>query len=364
MTESQDAPVISVVDALMKPWRQGDIANAQVFNHFADLRRPTTDASLELSERSYSAEKPEVRIGTEVESLVVLTQTCDLQRSAAKRPYVELSPLVRVDVATAKAAAAREMPRYAAIAAMGPGAVADLDRIMTVEKGWLSYVPRTPGWETDEEIRLFQAAVARRYQRFAFPDDFVTSVDKLRDRIVHRHGRENSAEGQLFGLVKEIRVKAAPHWSKSHIDVALIFILPGGTLPPVPEEVIDTPQQVETLNWLAARDRKAPEIAQRLIIEADLGSRAILWQRLGEAWAKMCRPVGCVQGVSAEVADAREYSVEDYWDSAQLDLDYLSEGTLGPSDSSIEPQAVAAEPSSKPSMLPRIFRGIRLRRGD
>ncbi len=238
MKESNDAPAFVTVDALMEQWRQGDIAEVRIFQHFADLRRPVTAEALRLAKSTQLSGSPVVRIATAVEGLVVLTQTCDIQRPAAKRPYVELCPLIRVDPETARAASARERPRFAAIPALGPDAVADLDRVMTVEKGWLTYASRVPGWTTDDEVRSFQAAVARRYQRFAFPDDFVESMDKLRERIIKRHGRQTSPEGQLFAITKEIRAVASPHWSAENIEVTLFFVLPGGTLSPVPDELV------------------------------------------------------------------------------------------------------------------------------
>jgi len=88
MREPNDAPAFLTVDALMEPWRQGDIAAVRIFQHFADLRRPVTTEAVRLSESEDSRGLSVVRIGTEVEGLVVLTQTCDIRRPAARRPYV------------------------------------------------------------------------------------------------------------------------------------------------------------------------------------------------------------------------------------------------------------------------------------
>src|SRR5690349_11745928 len=133
MTEASDSSAYEVVDEAMKRWRQGDVAAAQSFSHVADLRRPVTSASEELSRSRLSSGNTQVRISTEVESLVILTQTCDIVRSSADRPYIEVCPLIRVDPSIATAAAAGERPSYAALPALGDNAVADLDRVMTVE---------------------------------------------------------------------------------------------------------------------------------------------------------------------------------------------------------------------------------------
>ena len=339
MTEAADQSVYYIVDAALKDWRQGDVAVVKSFNHFADLRRPVTDASIELSKTSAVANVSTARIGTKVEGLVVLTQTCDIQRSSLKRPYIELCPLIRIEVGDAKSAAAGDLPRYAALPSLGEDAVADLDRIMTVEKGWLSFAARTQGWVSDAEIRNFQAAVARRYQRFAFPDDFTIAASKLRDKIISRHGKPSSAEGQLFSLVKHIRVKAEPHWSSSEIEVTISFILEADTLGEIPEELVDSQPYSDTLKWLAAKQRTSTEIAERILSEPSSPAKDILWTRLTEAWARSCKPRGCVSSIFGEVRDASEYPISEYWESSPLDLDYLST-----SDSDIPSGVVAVLP--------------------
>ncbi len=237
MTETADSTTYKMVDLAMRNWRQGDVAQVRIFSHFADLRRPVTSASIQLSQSPQASNITTTRIGTAVEGLVVLTQTCDIRRSSTDRPYVEVCPLISVDPAIAAAAASGERPSFAALPSLGNRAVADLERVMTVEKGWLSLAPLTPGWTTDSEIRKFQAAVARRYSRFAFPDDFTKAISKLRDKITSRHGKLTSPEGQLFSVVKQVRVSADPHWSASEVDVTLSFVLEDGTLGEIPEEV-------------------------------------------------------------------------------------------------------------------------------
>ena len=324
MTEAADRSVYDIVDATMKDWRQGDVAVVKSFNHFADLRRPVTDASIQLSKSPVAANMTTTRIGTTVEGLVVLTQTCDIQRSSLKRPYIELCPLIRVEASEARSAAAGELPRYAAVPTLGEDAVADLDRVMTVEKGWLSFAARIQGWVSDAEIRNFQATVARRYQRFAFPDDFTVSAAKLREKIVSRHGKPSSAEGQLFSLVKHIRVKAEPHWSHPEVEVTLSFILEAHALGEIPEELVDSRPYGDALKWLAVKQRTSTEIAERILSEPSSPAKDILWTRLTEAWARSCKPRGSVSSIFGEVRDASEYPISEYWESSPLDLDYLS----------------------------------------
>jgi hypothetical protein len=326
MTEASEMSTFTVVDEAMKQWRQGDVVAYRSFNHIADLRRPVTTASLELSRSENDAsDTTGVRISTEAESLVVLTQTCDIRRASSIRPYVEVSPLIRVDPSVAASAGVGERPNYAALPAIGNDAVVDLDRVMTVEKGWLSLAGYTPGWTTDSEIRNFQTTVARRYERFAFPDDFTKSANKLREKIVKRHGKLTSPEGRLFSTVRQVRVRADPHWSAPSVEVTLSFILPSGTLGEMPEDNDGSQSLDETLRWLAAKKRSSSDIAERLLSESNPGTSDVLWTRMAEAWAGICEPYGCVSRVFGEVRDAGEYPISEYWDSSPLDVDYLSE---------------------------------------
>ena len=364
MTEAGEPSVHELVDQAMKNWRQGDVAAVRKFVHIADLRRPVTSASLQLSMSQQTSDISATRITTAVEGLVILTQTCDIRRASSSRPYIEVCPLVRVDPSIATAAAAGERPSYAALPTLGDDAVADLDRVMTVEKGWLSFAALIPGWESDSEIRAFQAAVARRCQRFAFPDDFTKSADKLRERIISKHGKLTSPEGQLFSTVKQVRVKADPHWSASDIEVTLSFILPAGTLGDIPEETSESQSLKEALRWLAAKSRSSTEIAERLLSEASPETRDILWTRMAEAWARTCKPYGSIRAVFGEVRDAGEYPIDEYWESSQLDLDHLSEdGATSADENKDQPPDPEGSPLAAPderrsiwSFISRLFR--------
>lgn len=74
-------------------------------------------------------------VETEVRGFAVLTQTCDLVRPCADRPFVEVSPLVEVDDRVLREIERGRRPNYGFIPGVAPRRlVADLDRVMTVEK--------------------------------------------------------------------------------------------------------------------------------------------------------------------------------------------------------------------------------------
>lgn len=155
---------------------------------------------------------------------VVVTQTCDLVRDCAVRPYLEVSPLVEVPRDELHAIERGRLPKYAYI----PGLidkllVADLDRTMTVEKSVVAEWDRQVGCRSDEEARSFSAALARKRNRPAFPDDFNKFVGKLQRRLTEKHGKD-SDEGAALRALREIRVLASPDWEAAACKLLFYFI--------------------------------------------------------------------------------------------------------------------------------------------
>lgn len=104
--------------------------------------------------------------------IVVLSQSCDIVRDYAERPYLEVCPLVRIEEDHLVSEISKGLrPRYAYVPAAAPDMlVADLDRIMTVDKSVVSAWMFQRGCSTvDQQVR-FAAATARKRSRFAFPD--------------------------------------------------------------------------------------------------------------------------------------------------------------------------------------------------
>ena len=178
---------IELIDASLKEWRQGDfVLGEHWFAYRVDPQQPLT-ASPQFTE-------PEGNDLIEVETrgLVLVTQTCDIVRSCASRPYVQVAPLVEVEESSLQEIQRCRRPQYAFL----PGAkdyrlVADLDRVMTIEKtivaGWI----RQLGCNDDQEIRVFARALARKRMRFAFPDDFTLWANKLQQRFREKHSKRS-----------------------------------------------------------------------------------------------------------------------------------------------------------------------------
>lgn len=199
--------------------RQGDVAlDAGEFVHvrLAASRDPAGDSE---SEGLFDA------IPTEVRGLVLLTQTCELIRPASERPFVEVAPLVQsLDEVEYHQVERGLRTRYAVLPALEVGRlVADLDRVMTMEKMDLRRFAFTRGLLSVVDERRFRQALARKRTRTPYPDDFGKVAAGFQKRLKEKHDRE-SAEGVALAALREIRVCALPGWDSDRIEVYFWFV--------------------------------------------------------------------------------------------------------------------------------------------
>lgn len=276
----------SSLDAALRQWRQGDVilGSKLAFSHVANLAQPVSEeAQAAVSALGDQVTGDLTVLESDVEGFIVVTQTCDVVREAAKRPYVEVAPLVVVSEADLAAAKGLLRPNLAYIPALaGQRLVADLDRVMTIEKSVLVALPRQSGMTTDAEVRSFAQALARKRSRFAFPDAFVDLVRALQKRMVNRYGKM-SEEGFHVSALSEIRVTATPSWEASNSDIFFWFI-----------------KQSEP---------KDPA-----------------WPKWLEEWLKLVVPTERFPRIEGVVTGFANMTALDYTTSEHLDLDQLSAG--------------------------------------
>lgn len=217
-TLAPDSDETKRIDAALREWRQGDLALEEFwFVHVGDGAAPLTAAAAEASGGAQA-------LTTEVLGLVVLTQTCDIVRSCVTRPYVEVAPLVRVSEDDLRQVKRGRRPAHATLPALEKDLlVADLDRVMTVEKSMVASWRRTPGFTRDADGRAFAQALARKRVRFAFPDDFTLLAKKLQARLGDKHDK-NTDEGRGLRALREIRVCASPSWNAPSTEIFFWFI--------------------------------------------------------------------------------------------------------------------------------------------
>ena len=277
--EAIDDAVREQVDQQLSAWRQGDcVIGEHWFLFRTNAERPLTgDAAVAATEGSDNAEGA-------VRGFAVLTQTCDLVRPCCDRPFVEVSSLVEVDDRILHEIRRGRRPNYGFIPGVARHClVADLDRVMTVEKTVVAGWERIEGCGTDDDARRLSLALARKRARTAFPDDFVAFARPLVDRILRKHDRQ-SDEGRALRSLREIRVRATPSWDAE--AVALMF-------------------------WFI-RD------------EEDPGMETTGWEYYLSDLPKEQPGSGRFVRVDGVVLTLRDMTARDYVDSDPLDLDHLS----------------------------------------
>jgi hypothetical protein len=221
---------IAEIDAALRNWRQGDVALTEALPaiHLADLSVPGTPASAQLAQRTANTDEPArlAVVAEHFDGFMVVSQTCDIVRSVAHRPFVEVCPLIKIPAENLRQMRAGRMPRYLSCSALGDRELAaDLERVTTVEKRTLIQfnTDRLRGVASDDERRRIASALGRKRARAALPDEFVRFVDPLQRRVKERHGRK-SAEGRFLEATREIRVVAQPSWDAERIEVTLLFL--------------------------------------------------------------------------------------------------------------------------------------------
>jgi hypothetical protein len=269
---------IQNLNSRLNEWQQGDFSLGEFwFVHQADLNLPLTIGANEAVGSGSDL------IESRVIGFCVISQTCDIVRDSLERPYVNVVPLRNVDAQSYQETLKRRRPNFVVIPGLGEqNIVADLDRIMTLEKALLVNADRVEGCRTDDERRNFAEALRRKFGRPAFPDDFVTLAAKLTNRLSEKHEKQTE-EGNVLRSLREIRVLASPDWNAAQIDLMLFFV-----------KHSKHDQNIE--NWDDHR----------------------------KAWLDLIKAQGRFSSINGVVVELRDMNAEEYVASDLLDLDHLS----------------------------------------
>ena len=166
------------IDKQLSNWRQGDCTVGEDWFLFrTDADRPLTTAG------QMAATKGADNAETAVHGFAVVTQTCDLARRCEARPFVEVCPLVDVDETVVREVKRGRRPNDRYIPGVASHRlVANLDRVMPVEKAVVARWHRTEGCGTDDKARRLSTALARKRATMEFPGDFEELASPLRAR--------------------------------------------------------------------------------------------------------------------------------------------------------------------------------------
>lgn len=272
MTTAEDEKH-AVIDAALARWRQGDCV-LEGEHWFVHRIEPTHAAN---------EPEPATLAESDVPGFAIISQSCDVVRKYKDRPYVSVASLAHVRADHLAQIVSGYRPQFAAIPALAQkNLVADLDRVMTVDKRVVAGWTRTQGCANDQDARKFADAIKRKHGRFAFPDDFNKFVGDLQDRIKEKHDKR-SPEGDALQALEEIRVRAATSWDA---------------------------EEVELMFWFIAKPENVVEMRKSGVIQA---------------WEKRILAGGRFKKVLSQIVTYSELTARDYLESDQLDLDYLSD---------------------------------------
>ena len=267
------------VTRILRDWKQGDCVVSDDLG-FIHRFEPTCP----LSPAACSVEEEDVDVVEDlVPGLCVVSQICDIVRNAEDQPYIEVVPLVEVGTVVLEEIRKARRPAYAFVPGVAHRSlVADLSRVMTVEKAVAAKWKRIAGCDEPQRIK-FQHAVARKRRRFAFADEFVRCTRKLQERLKTKHTKK-SEEGEALRSLAEIRVCAEPSWDSDSVKLFFRFI--------------------------RGESQEAP---------GDIG-----WDEHLQGWLKLVKPSGRFARVEGDVVTLQDMSAQEYVDTVPLDLDNLS----------------------------------------
>jgi hypothetical protein len=270
---------IQTADTALKEWCQGDcVLGEHWFVYRFNPQRPLTPESAGIAQGETDLAESEVK------GFAVVTQTCDIVRTCDKRPFVEVVPLVEVDKQQLDEIQRSRQPRYVYIPGVAElNLVADLDRVMTVEKAVMAEWERKSGCLNDDDVRSLRQALTRKRTRFAFPDDFTDFARKLQNRLRDKHDKVTD-EGNALRVLREIRVRAAPSWNAP--EVQLMF-------------------------WFIRHEEQSQ-------------FEGIGWHQFFQKWLQLIPASGRFQSVEGLVITLEDMTAKDYVESDPLDLDHLS----------------------------------------
>ena len=264
------------------------------------------------------------------EGVVIVSQSCDVVRRA--QAELQVSPIVHLEGPELTNALSGRQPRYAHISTLGNGYFADLSIISTIHKqiAIARKTSRGINQSDSQEMARFARAIARRFDRFAFPDEIVPWIRPLQDVFRSKALNRSSPLFRPVAKIEELRLESIAGWTAAEPhDLVLLIVLEVGTLPEVDPDSVELPSPSATTN------KGTPgQVASSMPPEGSSASSVIeFWEAFGDSLARLCQPpphsapavMAAVRSFTAEVISEDELMYSRVRRSAEIDLDHLSD---------------------------------------
>jgi hypothetical protein len=211
-----------VINASLRAWRQGDCVLGE--HWFTWRYDPDAPITITSNQEGFISDDTDI-LEEACPGLAVVSQTCDIIRNCQERPFIEVCPLLHVEAEEMPLIRRGKRPSYGYLPGIeSHNLVVDLNRVMTLEKPVLAKLERVAGCSSDADKRSFAEALARKRQRFAFPDEFTNFVRPFNERMKRKHNKK-SHEGEALRQLREVRVLASPSWIADSVEIFLYFII-------------------------------------------------------------------------------------------------------------------------------------------
>lgn len=302
--------------------RQGDVLELSIAETvlIADLERPLSGAAIE--ERAAGGAGIQI-VPVAAPRVVLLTQTCDLQRTGTGQLFAVVAVVEERSPTDASRAWRGNLPRLAGLPWLSPTSVADLSNVTTIERSLLIGARRIATPDVHHRAQ-FSEILGRFYHRPAIPDQVIDALEPLQAKAKDKHDSPMSAAGRRFNDLYEIRILLEPDADDPCPDVTLLFLLEQEDLPPLSRGVEVDEAAVDSL----VLQRDIDSVSEAIeVIEGAVELRQ-LWWAWAEFWARKVRAKAAtlkgVGEIDVEVWSISEINYERAAGAALLDLGYLS----------------------------------------
>lgn len=259
-----------------------------------------------------------------VDVVVLLTQTCDLQKTNSEARLCQLAPIVDRGETFAREAQRGRRPGWVAVPWHSAASVVDLARITSVERSLIIGATSLGRPTTPREQLHFTETLSRHFTRVALPDPVCDVLAPFLKRMKEKHGRQSS-EGRCITIIPTggLRIEATPGLDDSAPALCLLIVLESSDLPRLADGLDIDQSHVDALI------DQGHDAAAKAALDSTNPIRCREgWTALAELWTQevvnLIAQTPRVSSLDVEVLSGDELTFTRLRNAPELDLAYLS----------------------------------------